>query len=58
MPAPAPMPRHLVGLHPVSVHARGGHYMFIDDPERGTIRVRVSADGELVEDGEMRPFFD
>ena len=53
-----PMPRHLVGSHPVSVHSRAGHYMFIDDPERGTIRVLVTPDGELQEVGEVRPFFD
>ena len=54
----SPMPRHLVGPTPLTVRNRGGHYIFLNDPERGTVRAMINELGDLVEPEALHPFFD
>ena len=53
-----PMPCHLVGPSPLTVRNRGGHYIFLNDPERGTVRAMINELGDLVEPEALHPFFD
>ena len=54
----SPMPRHLVGPNPLTVRNKGGHYIFLNDPERGTVRAMINELGDLVEPEALHPFFD